>query len=181
MVPKYRKVSYHEEGIYIFKCLMCSCNIKTYDYHDYQYCPHCGTKWEGQLECREHDVPRWVYDWEKKHGDLPYHKWHDRSPELAKRGWVIEELEEWFDAKDKTQRQWVIKYRQKYKHRNAFRAVLRQLMQYRRYSGSQGLGEHYRIRIIDFDAWILDDRGIRIIWASDDIDLEPLMSIWRQS
>jgi len=65
---KWRYVQYEDDGVEGYQCLHCKGNVSTRDmfrHHEesaWKFCPHCGTGMNGFHECREHYVPRWVYD-----------------------------------------------------------------------------------------------------------------------
>lgn len=109
---QFRKVRYTDEGCYSYQCLWCHNQIEIRDNPQYgwNFCPICGKSWFTQLQCRDHDTPRWYYDcWgeraepedrvtlstgEVMHPDsLPF--WGRRLE--PKRKWIIEERTKWFD------------------------------------------------------------------------------------
>jgi hypothetical protein len=58
---KWRAVGYVDDGMTEYECMACgerwlACSFGT------NYCGFCGTKWEGQHQCRSHNMPRWQYD-----------------------------------------------------------------------------------------------------------------------
>lgn len=60
---KFRYVEYYGDGVEVYQCL--ACKERLYDSGcglNWKFCPCCGMVSEGLLECRHHNVPRWVYD-----------------------------------------------------------------------------------------------------------------------
>lgn len=62
MIPKYRHMHYTDEGCDLYQCLSCYKQMEFRYCPEYNFCPICGVKWEGKLECRESHNPRWVYE-----------------------------------------------------------------------------------------------------------------------
>lgn len=102
---KFRAVQDTDEYDTVYQCMSC---FQTWAarYFGTQYCSHCGIKFEGQLECRPHDIPRWKWDrWGAE--DIPREidlgreeqqlRWPKPAPGAV---WKIESaLEEWIDPK----------------------------------------------------------------------------------
>ena len=63
-IPKYRLVQYEEDGVYAYQCLNCykGWNARN-DIIDWKFCPHCGIRWEGQHECKEHSLRHYYPDY----------------------------------------------------------------------------------------------------------------------
>ena len=60
---RWRKVRYTDDGCEIYQCLNCKDTWESRTPADvWSYCPNCGTRWLGQLECRHHEIPRWYFD-----------------------------------------------------------------------------------------------------------------------
>lgn len=58
---KYRAVQDTDEYDTEYQCMSCR-QTWAARYFGANYCGFCGVKFEGQLECRPHDVPRWKWD-----------------------------------------------------------------------------------------------------------------------
>lgn len=54
-------VDYGDEGHYVWKCLKCkgTFNAGHPSAREFTYCPHCGTKWEGEQENTKLDAPKY--------------------------------------------------------------------------------------------------------------------------
>lgn len=59
----WRKRHYTDDGCTLYECLNCHCGWEGRDDpHLWNFCPHCGCEWVGQLICRDTDTPRWLWD-----------------------------------------------------------------------------------------------------------------------
>jgi len=58
MLNKWRNVQYTDDGCNVYQCLQCQYEWEARTSPDL-FCPHCGTKWIGEHECREHGFPKW--------------------------------------------------------------------------------------------------------------------------
>lgn len=58
---KFRAVQDTDEYDTVYQCMSC---FQTWAarYFGTNYCGHCGIKFEGQLDCRPHNIPRWQWD-----------------------------------------------------------------------------------------------------------------------
>lgn len=93
---QYRRVRYDDDGVYVYQCLWCLQTIRISDDPQYgwNFCPCCGKSWFRKLDCRDHEIPRWVYD---RWGNNPPHdlQWYCKRVEpLAV--WVFECRTKWF-------------------------------------------------------------------------------------
>jgi hypothetical protein len=87
-INQYRRVCYEDDGCDRWQCLSCYKEFVSYDnpeWSKWNFCPHCGTKWAGKRECRDHYTPRWQYELEQ---DGICVSAPDRAS--ARRSWVIE-------------------------------------------------------------------------------------------
>ena len=95
---QYRRVRYTDDGCNLYQCMWCHQTIEIRDDPQYgwKFCPLCGKSWFKRLHCREHDLPRWVWErWEDEYPhDLPLYvhkkdeyrilieertKWHEKE------------------------------------------------------------------------------------------------------
>jgi hypothetical protein len=97
-IPKWREAEGTDDGCSIFQCLNCYTQWESRTSpRTWKFCPHCGIKWEGQHECREHYEPRWKFELRQKDPEgvypAPSRKWFDLYSELQrpskKRIWAI--------------------------------------------------------------------------------------------
>lgn len=71
------------------------------------FCSHCGIKLEGELKCREHFEPRWLYELRERGID------YTRNYKEKTRGWVIEERDTWVrNGKPDPDAKWEIKFQE---------------------------------------------------------------------
>lgn len=89
MIPKYRHMHYTDEGCDLYQCLSCYAQMEFRYCPKYNFCPVCGVKWEGQLECRDTYTPRWVYGLGVSE-DEQYNITKAYYKAKKKRGWIIE-------------------------------------------------------------------------------------------
>lgn len=62
MLNKFREVLYVDDGVTQYECLKCHKPFQARGLFGWNYCPHCGTKWDGQLLWDETCV------YERRHG-----------------------------------------------------------------------------------------------------------------
>lgn len=91
---QFRRVRYTDDGCNIYQCLWCHQSIEIRDDPQYgwNFCPLCGKSWFKRLHCREHTLPRWVWDrWEDEYPhDLTVYVWKESEYKI-----VIEERTKW--------------------------------------------------------------------------------------
>jgi hypothetical protein len=96
MIPFYRYVESTDDGCGVNQCLSCYQQWEgrtSPEWSGWKFCPYCGCKWEGKLECREQHQPAWLYRL-KQQDQQKWEEWErdswSRSTIPRKRGWVIE-------------------------------------------------------------------------------------------
>ncbi len=121
MIPHYRCVRGTDDGCAIYQCLLCG---ETWEWRGgsapVRFCMFCGGPLISKLDCREQDTPRWLYDWQKTHGESHYiweRSWRrDLVPQPC---WVVEHRCIWLkDGRDDhLNHDWKFKHRlNNYRH-----------------------------------------------------------------
>ena len=103
MLSEYRRVCYEDDGCDRWQCLSCYKDFVSHDnpeWSKWNFCPHCGVKWAGKRECRDHYTPRWQYKLEQLHGNADS-LWRRETPPKT-RGWVIEKRTVFWRKDDET-------------------------------------------------------------------------------
>ena len=98
MINKFRHIQYTDEGCDEYQCLSCYGKLEIRYINNWKFCPMCGIEFSGELECREHTTPSWLYKL-----DLDYHDQYELKKKLwktKKSGWVIEYRDIWFNKSD---------------------------------------------------------------------------------
>ena len=92
---KWRYVEDGPESLNVYQCLCCRGTFSTDRLRDWQYCPRCGVRWDGEHACRPHAVPRWAWD---RYGPQPPCDLDcGRSKPAASAEWVIQCRTKWND------------------------------------------------------------------------------------
>jgi hypothetical protein len=90
---KYRYVQYADDGCEEYQCLACKFRF-TIRSASMNFCSHCGVKFEGQLECRPHNTPRWA--WDRYGVDIPFGvQLYPQPKPPSKRRWIVESRSKW--------------------------------------------------------------------------------------
>ncbi len=92
-IPKYRYVEYTDDGCGLSQCLNCYQTWEGRGTHGWAFCPYCGTKWEGQQECRSHTDPAWQWNFTRNGVKLDSHERYmltQRDTPRLTRGWIVE-------------------------------------------------------------------------------------------
>jgi len=94
-IPYHRYVRYTDDGCGIDECLNCKA---TWEWRGgsgkVRCCMYCGVEFRGQLECRDSETPRWLYDLKQRLGDEAFYRWESRwwnRPRKQEPYWVLEE------------------------------------------------------------------------------------------
>ena len=148
---QYRKVRYDDDGVTIYQCLWCLGTIRIADDPQYgwNFCPKCGKSWFTRLQCRDHEIPRWVYD---RYGNNPPHdlQWYSKRPK-ATAIWVIESRTKW---KDQDWGAWGIEFDSEHEPlRKNFR-------------WAKSMLEQHRLRHDPDDDWMIHEYRARLVRKS---------------
>ena len=77
-IPYYRYVRDADDGCGIDQCLNCGA---TWEWRGgsgkVKYCMYCGVKFRSELHCRDHETPRWMYEYRQRHGDECFINWNN--------------------------------------------------------------------------------------------------------
>jgi hypothetical protein len=94
MIPYYRRVRDTDDGCCIDQCLMCHA---TWEWRGgsgiIRYCMYCGNELKGEHISRDHDMPRWQWEYGQRHGENAlYRLLRDWMPKRKpRRVWNIED------------------------------------------------------------------------------------------
>lgn len=97
MIPKYRHMQYTDDGCDRYQCLSCYDTMEVRSV-SFNFCPSCGIKFDGQLECRKTYIPRWLYDLnldEDRTYELQHKIW-----KTVKTGWVLKKRTVWWNKRE---------------------------------------------------------------------------------
>lgn len=63
MLNKWRYVESGHDGEEVYQCLACGGYLYlASELCGWNYCPYCGTRWEGEHKCRPHGIPKWQHE-----------------------------------------------------------------------------------------------------------------------
>ncbi len=193
-IPSYRYVNYTDDGCTLHQCLACGQKWEGRSAPEYgwKFCPYCGVKWTGKLECRTADEPGWLYRLRKTNlalGDkLDRLRFNDGSK--LTHGWVIESRTCYEDRGEIREDAWGIAYRQSNYGVTTLRMVLAHLGSLRRREDLERCREvddyfpwrswtEYRARIVEFKN--IPHYTQSTIWQHGSIsDTAPLTEIFKK-
>lgn len=92
-----RKIGYLNDGVTDYQCLSCKEKFQVAHFEmDFNFCPYCGIKFIGGAVCREHWIPKWVYQrYGNNHGIPSGLNIACTSNLKSNKHWVIEERTKW--------------------------------------------------------------------------------------
>jgi predicted RNA-binding Zn-ribbon protein involved in translation (DUF1610 family) len=94
---QFRKVNYTDDGCTLYQCMWCKSAVEIRDDPTYwHFCPRCGKSWFKAMDCRPHNMPRWV--WERGGEEVPY-PWYPPHKKPTHK-WIIEERSRWPGIRD---------------------------------------------------------------------------------
>lgn len=64
---RFRYVNRYPVGANNIECLHCHGEFRAESVEGWAFCPLCGTFMDGSITSRPADVPKWLYNWGKKH------------------------------------------------------------------------------------------------------------------